>query len=299
MNNVAASQDPERSEPEEVPFEIADYRWEKEIERDLMLLLQTWHADGSVEEDLEHPEATAGELLKLHSRYFQEPVYFPLAADTEQALGDALTKAAGLILVECKQCIEPSAWRREALPAWKTPDPSDPTKEITSNKGGKNRWAQLGAVSLELDNELPFDLKLLKQALDTDFERPSRRIADECHVLVGAAPKHPGPGPAALRFTPYWSFMVDAGNPGAILGLEEMSLLKEKGSRFGDFRSYVLALIAARRSSGTDSRRLEDQLIVLAFRGRTWSGYRATDSMLEKALNAALEKRNKASLRRH
>ena len=275
MNSMPASQDEQQTEHQnEIVFEIVDRRWEKEIERDLMMQLQTWHADRAVAQDRESPDANADALLKVHSEHFLEPVYYPLAGNTEKALGDALAAASKLLLIECKLRIEVGEWAREAEPRREEPDLSNPGNPKIYNAGGKNRRAQLAVVSKELYEQ-------------SEPER-ARRIANSCHVLIASDPQHPHAGPNALHFTLYWDFVMGAGQELPKIDPQSITQLEEFGAEFEEFRVYALSLVAARNGTGTDTRRLEDQLIVLARRKNSWQGHRATDKQLEAALKAAL-----------
>lgn len=253
-------------------IEPFDYMWEKEVERDLLLLLQTWHADCVVNEyQKNHNKALLKELLEVHSEAFQQPVYFPFAGKTENALGDAIAKAGGLYLIECKTVINSSAWTREAKPEIKTPNAQDSTKITVSNKGGKNRLAQLTAV---------------EAALNKDKENRARNIANQCHVLIGAASEAKHLGPSSLRFIWYWDFIMSNGKPE--IDLKELSELQEGNVSFQDFRDYVFALLK-NRSSDTGTQRLLNQMIVLVKDGDSWHGSRVTDQVLSLALKRAVK----------
>jgi len=273
----------EQSESEDSSNPVMDYNWEKEVERDLMLTLQTWYADSAVRSDrtLDLKSATADEILAAHSRHFQHPVYFPFAGKVERALGDAMVKAQGLILIECKLKIDEGEWRREAMPEKKGEKIVDGKKvPYTSNKGGKNRLVQLDAVS---------------QALTlSDLDR-AEAIANQCHVLIGADQSAEEKGPSSLRFTLYWPFIVNGQGTVGVIEPKPLCELNSMHVSFDDFREYVLALAVQRGSTEGATRRLENQFVTLVNCEGTWQGHRATQEELVASIEYAQVKINAAA----
>jgi hypothetical protein len=270
----------EQNESEDSSNPVMDYNWEKEVERDLMLTLQTWYADSAVRSDrtLDLKSAAADELLAAHSRHFQHPVYFPFAGKVERALGDAMVKAQGLILIECKLKIDKDEWRREAMPETKVKKKVKGVEQISiSNKGGKDRLSQLKAVSGAL----------LSNGLDR-----ARTIANQCHVLIGADRSAEQKGPSSLRFTLYWPFIVNGQRTVGVIDPKPLCELNSMHVSFDDFREYVLALAAQRGSTEGATRRLENQFITLVKCEGTWQGHRTT----QEELVASIEFANQANI---
>jgi hypothetical protein len=281
MDTDPSSQDP--SQPfaaDNTWITVEDHQWEKEVERDLLLMLQAWHASSEVESARQDGADNLDELLNIQSRYFRNPVYFPLAGNTEQNLGDALAAAAQLLLIECKTRIGKSEWAREALPERQKSHTTELDKTEPENRGGKNRKAQLATVDI---------------ALRSDAEKDrAKNIANSCHFLVAShldQKQEASDGERTLQFTYYWNFVMEGPYHGGTIECQPADNLKAMGASFDEFKEYVMALVKAREARRTDIGRLETQLIVLALRNGVWHGYRANDANLTAALNAAIAKR--------
>jgi hypothetical protein len=255
---------------------LFDQRWEKEIERDLLLRLQSWYASSAVKAARAEYVTNPAELLAIQVRHFLIPVYFPLAGNTERDLGDALgaTATNQLLLIECKRRIDRAAWDREANLPRTVPSSTKPNAKVIQNEGGKGRAKQLEAVSKSMGLGSP----------DT-----AQEIARNCHVLVAPTPRRAlsALGGQTLCFTAYWDFVMGDGKDLPKIKRQPIDDLLKKGASFKDFRDYVIALVDARKAVGTDTRRLEDQVIVLASRSGVWHGFRTSHTVLLNALEAA------------
>lgn len=273
MNIENSTKNSHQSKQEdETKFTETLHTWEKEVERDLMLLLQTWHADGAIKKNISEEKTDITKLLDQHSKYFQQPVYFPFGAKTEAALGDAIAKANGLILIECKRKLDTADWTREALPEKIIASEEEGGKKEVINKGGKDRKAQLERVSEKLIEEFNYNAK---------------EIADQCHVLIAPFSKAKGSGPAALRFTFYWDFIIGNEIEKCVIKATELNELKNLFVPFDEFYNYVLAMIQARNGNESITQSPENRFIFLAKDNNTWKGYKTSAQALPLILNLA------------
>ena len=255
------------SETENSTDAFIDPLWEKEVERDLLLLLQTWNLAAVIEAEKDDVMDRRLFLKHLPQR-LRQPVYFPLSGEAETVLGDALAQADGMFLFECKAEIDASKWKREALPAKEKRDVSGET--TISNKGGKNRQDQL------------------TKATKIHGVEEMAAIANSCHMLVASSGYRvldDGAVNDGLCYTLYWPFVMSKDEHSVKIDLHPVDNLRKGGATLVDFYRYVRALIKAREEDGgIDTGSLEDQLIILAKCGTTWRGYRTSQTVLLAAL---------------
>ncbi|WP_137171348.1 hypothetical protein [Massilia sp. HP4] len=194
-----------------------DARLEKNVENRISLWLQGRHTMARIEAALQdHPACTLGTIRAEVDQAAREPQYVHLGGKLETSLGDALIKARGLLLLECKISIPAceADWKREAQPS------------SSENPGGKDR---LGAF-----DRLP---------------EPALSLSERCHALAGKS-SDTGLAAGSLSLQPYRDFLRKQNR--SITSID--SLLSDEstyGASLPEFISYALAFLSA---SGFDGK---------------------------------------------